>query len=59
MNSPKQLRLPLKAPRGPTLHEVMARLARMEARLVRLMKHQGMTHDGGGELPEDKEAKRG
>lgn len=43
-------------PRQPTMQEVMHRLARMESRLVQLMKHQGMKDDGrGNALPEDKE----
>ena len=57
MNTPrpmKQLKLPLVPRSGPTLEHIMRRLARVESRLVQLMKHQGMTHDGTADLPTDK-----
>lgn len=62
MNTPKQLKLPLQIaqpPRGPTLADVLRRLARVESRLVQLMKHQGMTHDGAADLPTDKDPGHG
>lgn len=51
---PKQLSLPLRPPKGPTMADVMRRVTRIESRLVQLMKHQGMKDDGHSELPEDK-----
>lgn len=52
---PKQLSLPFDAarrpPRNPMLEEALRRLARVESRLVQLMKHQGMTSDGRAPLP--------
>lgn len=59
MNQLKQPKLSIKPPRGPTLAEVMRRLVRMESRLVQLMKHQGMAHDGTADIPTDKEPGRG
>lgn len=51
---PKQLSLPFDAPRrpgNPMRDEVLRRLARIESRLVQLMKHEGMTSDGRSPLP--------
>ena len=52
---PTQLKLPFNGarPRGPTLAEVNARLVRIESRLVQLMKHQGMDHDGRTHMQPD------
>ena len=55
MNQPKQLKLPLRPPRGPSVQDCHTRLVRMESRMVQLMKHLGMKDDGRGHpLPEDR-----
>lgn len=54
---PRQLKLPFDGERPvrtpERLDEVVTRLARLESRLVQLMKHQGMTDDGRKPLPTD------
>lgn len=58
MKPPRQLPLPFARPaRSVTPGSGTAdsaRLARIESRLVQLMKHLGMTSDGRVHLPEDK-----
>ena len=54
----KQLKLPFDGgparppPTATTLNLILTRLARIESRLVQLMKHEGMKHDGRSALPD-------
>jgi hypothetical protein len=61
MNKPRQLPLPFNRPpprAAPvSLADVYDRLVRVEARLVQLMKHEGMTTDGRAPLPTNDQEK--
>lgn len=50
----RRIRRPPKGPdtETPVEKETIRRLRRIESRLVSLMKHEGMTHDGRAPLPE-------